>query len=61
MRLENKKNSFTIRNPKEGIPKHIILIDDVISSGATASECAKMLKIHGADVVIGWFVTSNNP
>ncbi len=61
MRLENKKNSFRIRNPKEETPKHIILIDDVISSGATASECARTLKIHGADVVIGWFVTSNNP
>ena len=56
MRLENKKNSFTIHNPK-----HIILIDDVVSSGATASECAKVLKENGAEVVIGWFVTSNNP
>ena len=61
MRLENKKNSFTIHNPKRETPKHIILIDDVVSSGATASECAKVLKENGAEVVIGWFVTSNNP
>lgn len=61
MRLENKKNSFTIHNPKQESPKHIILIDDVVSSGATASECAKVLKENGAEVVIGWFVTSNNP
>ncbi len=61
MRLENKKNSFRMRNPKEKASSHIIIIDDVISSGATASECAKILKSHGADIVIGWFVTSNNP
>lgn len=61
MRLENKRNSFRIQSPKQELPKHIILVDDVISSGATASECAKVLKENGAEVVIAWFVTSNNP
>lgn len=47
-RFENLKNTFTaITTP----PEHIILVDDVITTGATADECSKMLKRAGAKVV----------
>ncbi len=42
-RLENKVNRFRMRNHTH-IPETAILFDDVISSGATANECAKVLK-----------------
>ena len=44
-RLENRKNHFTIGSSVT-IPETIILFDDVISSGATAHECARVLKSH---------------
>ena len=31
--------------------RNVLLIDDVLTTGATLSECAKMLKLHGADSV----------
>jgi ComF family protein len=42
-RIENKKNSFFIKSGYT-VPSHVILIDDVISSGATLDEAAKTLK-----------------
>ena len=57
-RLENRKNHFTIGS-SVSIPETVILFDDVISSWATAHECARVLKNHWAKRVIGIFLTSN--
>jgi len=49
-RLKNIKNAFEINKnfANEIINKHIILIDDVCTTGATINECAKVLKQNGA-------------
>ena len=49
-RLQNVRNSFTFRKKflADIAGKDIILIDDVISTGSTANECAKLLKKNGA-------------
>jgi ComF family protein len=57
-RVKNKKNSFFIKN-KYTLPSHIILIDDVVSSGSTFQEAAKILKPAGAKVVICFAIASN--
>lgn len=57
-RLENRKNHFTI-DVSITLPRRVILIDDVISTGATAHECAKVLKRHGIEEVIGVFLASS--
>lgn len=42
-RLENKKNRFTMKHHVP-VPEVVILFDDIISTGSTANECAKILK-----------------
>ncbi len=48
-RIENIKDNFVVVNDVAG--KEIILIDDVITTGATVSECARVLNTAGAKSV----------
>jgi ComF family protein len=48
-RLESVKNAFEVVTPKLIEGKKILLIDDVFTSGATVSNCAKVLKKAGAE------------
>jgi len=52
-RQKNVKNAFAV--PKEVVPqiknKHIVLIDDVFTTGATVNECTKVLLKNGAGTV----------
>lgn len=45
------KNAFRVTRPKLITDKNILLVDDVFTSGATASQCAKALKKNGASKV----------
>lgn len=47
-RLENVHGQFTCSQPQLVANKTILLIDDVVTTGATLNECALMLKQHGA-------------
>lgn len=52
--LERKKNvegAFALKRGFDPINKKIILVDDVITTGATISECAKVLKNKGAEKI----------
>lgn len=57
-RLKNREHAFVLRS---GIllPKTVILIDDIISTGSTANACAKILKSAGVERVYGVFIASN--
>lgn len=52
-RKENIKNAFLIKNQELIKNKNVLLIDDVFTTGATMSECARLLKEVGAKKVIG--------
>jgi predicted amidophosphoribosyltransferase len=53
-RFENVAKAFGVSNPKVVAGKSVLLIDDVVTSGATANQIAKVLKRAGARrVVIG--------
>ncbi len=47
-RRRNIKGAFGIRRKEAVAGRQVLLIDDVITTGATASECAKVLKGAGA-------------
>lgn len=47
-RAENLKNAFSVLNKSLVEGKTILLIDDVLTTGATVNECSRMLKKAGA-------------
>ena len=51
-RWQNVQNAFGIKNSDLIKNKNIILFDDIITTGATINECAKILKQNGAKKVI---------
>lgn len=53
-RLENVKESFDLKFGLEEMPKNIILVDDIWTTGATMKECCKVLKKAGAEKVWGF-------
>ncbi len=50
-RKKNLINAFEIKNPTQIVGKNILLIDDIMTTGATFTECAKTLKLSGAKTV----------
>lgn len=48
------KDAFVLTNASAIAGKHIILVDDVATSGATLNEAARVLKNGGASSVWGW-------
>jgi len=51
-RIENVKNAFKVAHRKAISGAHVLLVDDIFTHGATANECAKVLKKAGAESVI---------
>jgi ComF family protein len=54
-RRKNLRGAFAVTDPTAIIDRSILLIDDVYTTGATASECARVLRRAGAGRV--WVVT----
>ncbi len=50
-RRTNIHNAFFVKNPSLFKDKKILLVDDVLTTGVTASECSKKLKESGAESV----------
>ena len=50
-RASNVKNSFRVTDPQAIKGKFILLVDDVLTTGATSSEAAAALKSAGANIV----------
>ena len=50
-RLANIRGAFSVRGPQHITGKRLMLIDDIYTTGATVSECTRVLKESGADQV----------
>lgn len=50
-RAANVLDTFGIKNKETLQGKTVLLVDDVCTSGATINECAKMLRLYGAQKV----------
>ena len=50
-RIINVADSFSVEKPEKISGKNILLIDDVMTTGATSSEAARSLKESGANIV----------
>lgn len=50
-RAKNIKGAFEVKRPDLVENKRILLVDDVFTTGATANECARVLKKAGAESV----------
>jgi competence protein ComFC len=55
-RAENMRNAFVLRRDEPLTGGHFVLIDDVFTTGATTSACAKLLLRAGAERVTVWTV-----
>src|ERR1035437_7246159 len=53
-RLANVRNAFAMRDGQRLNGERIVVVDDVITTGATTSACAKVLKSAGAGEVCVW-------
>lgn len=52
-RFENMQEVFTIVHPEKLINKHVLLVDDVVTTGSTLEACAvQLLKIEGLKLSI---------
>jgi ComF family protein len=47
-RMENLRNAFRVRHPSAVQSRHLILVDDVFTTGSTVEECARVLRRAGA-------------
>jgi ComF family protein len=60
-RVQNVSDSFSLRDVSEIEGKHLLLVDDVITTGATLETCAaKLLEIPGCKVSIGALAYTNS-
>lgn len=58
-RTTNIRNAFACKVDLSG--KHVAILDDVLTSGATINELATVLRQHGAATISGWVVARTLP
>ena len=52
-RRANARGAYVLMPKQDLAGKRVVLVDDVVTSGATMSECAGLLRMAGAEKVYG--------
>jgi ComF family protein len=60
-RRENLRGAFAVMKPEAVRGRGIVLVDDVMTTGATLSACARALKLAGAAQVMGMALARATP
>jgi len=60
-RRANVRGAFRLAQPWVAQGRHVVLVDDVFTTGATINECAKVLKRGGATCVTALTITRSSP
>ena len=47
-RMENLRNAFRVRHSPAVQHRHLVLVDDIFTTGSTVDECARVLRAAGA-------------
>ena len=47
-RMENLRNAFRVRDTPAVQNRHLVLVDDIFTTGSTVDECARVLRAAGA-------------
>jgi ComF family protein len=50
-RRSNVRNAFRLRRPETIVGRHVVVVDDIMTTGATVSECALTLQSGGAATI----------
>ncbi len=60
-RWENIQKSFDLRYPERFVNKHILIVDDVLTTGATIEACAsQLLKVNGVKLSVATLAYATN-
>jgi predicted amidophosphoribosyltransferase len=59
-REKNLKNAFAVTGIEALTGKNILLIDDIFTTGATMTECARVLRSAGAGAVYAVVLASDH-
>ncbi len=51
-RAHGVESAFAVRSPEQAVPRCVLLIDDVLTTGATFHACAAVLQAGGAESVL---------
>lgn len=51
-RQENVRNVYAVTDPKRVQGRRILLVDDIVTTGATLRECSRVLREAGAEAVL---------